>query len=144
LTANNPALLQAFDLPPYSAIRAEHVEPAVDSIQAESRTAMTTWRTTVWHAGMGWCWRSMNWARLGRSVGHVPQTRCSSAELRSAYRACPSCPDWTELARISRCSKHQALASSPAALALTWRKPPFSSTTCVISAYPASTCRQRN
>jgi hypothetical protein len=25
-----------------------------------------------------------------------------------------------------------------------WRKPPFSSTTCVISAYPASTCRQRN
>jgi oligopeptidase A len=39
VTANNP-LLQAFDLPPYSVIRPEHVEPAVDRLLAENRAAI--------------------------------------------------------------------------------------------------------
>jgi len=39
VTADNP-LLQDFDLPPYSAIRPEHVEPAVDAILADSRVAI--------------------------------------------------------------------------------------------------------
>jgi hypothetical protein len=113
LTANNPALLQAFDLPPYSAIRAEHVEPAVDSILAESRTAMTTWRTAVWHAGMNWCWRSMNWARLGRSVGDVLK-RGAAARAAQCLQGLPKLSG-LKLARISRCSKHQALFVTPAA-----------------------------
>ena len=40
MTATNP-LLQAFDLPPYSAIRPEHVEPAVEQILADNRAAMS-------------------------------------------------------------------------------------------------------
>ena len=40
MTANNP-LLQAFDLPSYTAIRPEHVEPAVDRILADNRAAMS-------------------------------------------------------------------------------------------------------
>ncbi len=39
MTAHNP-LLQAFDLPPYSAIRPEHVEPAVDRILEDNREAI--------------------------------------------------------------------------------------------------------
>ena len=39
MTANNP-LLQDFDLPPYSQIKPEHVEPAVDQILADSRAAI--------------------------------------------------------------------------------------------------------
>ena len=40
MTAANP-LLQDFDLPPYSQIKPEHVEPAIDSILADSRVAIT-------------------------------------------------------------------------------------------------------
>ncbi len=36
---DNP-LLQAFDLPTYSAIRPEHIEPAIDKVLAESRAAI--------------------------------------------------------------------------------------------------------
>ena len=39
MTANNP-LLQDFDLPPYSQIKPEHVEPAIDQILADSRAAI--------------------------------------------------------------------------------------------------------
>ena len=39
MSANNP-LLQDFDLPPYSTIKPEHVEPAVDAILAESRSVV--------------------------------------------------------------------------------------------------------
>ena len=39
VSANNP-LLQPFDLPPYSAILPEHVEPAIDAILADNRAAI--------------------------------------------------------------------------------------------------------
>lgn len=39
MSANNP-LLQQFDLPPYSEIRPEHVEPAVDTILGDNRVAI--------------------------------------------------------------------------------------------------------
>ena len=39
MTAANP-LLQDFDLPPYSLIKPEHVEPAVEQILADSRMAI--------------------------------------------------------------------------------------------------------
>ncbi|KPX02271.1 Oligopeptidase A, partial [Pseudomonas syringae pv. cerasicola] len=39
VSANNP-LLQSYDLPPFSAIRAEHVKPAVEKILADNRAAI--------------------------------------------------------------------------------------------------------
>ncbi len=39
MSANNP-LLQSYDLPPFSAIRAEHVQPAIEQILAENRVAI--------------------------------------------------------------------------------------------------------
>ena len=40
MTATNP-LLQDFDLPPYSQIKPEHVEPAIEQILADNRAAIT-------------------------------------------------------------------------------------------------------
>ena len=40
MTDQDNPLLQAFDLPTYSAIRPEHIEPAIDKILAESRAAI--------------------------------------------------------------------------------------------------------
>lgn len=39
MSANNP-LLQPHDLPPFSAIRAEHVLPAIEQILADNRKAI--------------------------------------------------------------------------------------------------------
>ncbi|EPN16555.1 oligopeptidase A, partial [Pseudomonas syringae pv. actinidiae ICMP 18804] len=39
VSANNP-LLQSYDLPPFSAIRAEHVKPAIEQILADNRAAI--------------------------------------------------------------------------------------------------------
>ncbi|MDA3136066.1 hypothetical protein HG619_07280 [Pseudomonas syringae] len=39
MSANNP-LLQSYDLPPFSAIRAEHVKPAIEQILADNRAAI--------------------------------------------------------------------------------------------------------
>ena len=56
MTDQNNPLLQEFDLPTYSAIRPEHIEPAIDKILADSRAAIEqlltaqqepTWDTLV-------------------------------------------------------------------------------------------------
>jgi oligopeptidase A len=39
VSANNP-LLQPYDLPPFSAIRAEHVQPAIEQILADNRAGI--------------------------------------------------------------------------------------------------------
>ena len=39
VSENNP-LLQPYDLPPFSAIRAEHVQPAIEQILADNRVAI--------------------------------------------------------------------------------------------------------
>lgn len=39
MSVNNP-LLQSYDLPPFSAIRAEHVQPAIEQILADNRAAI--------------------------------------------------------------------------------------------------------
>uniref|UniRef100_A0A1I8AQ18 ABC transporter substrate-binding protein n=1 Tax=Steinernema glaseri TaxID=37863 RepID=A0A1I8AQ18_9BILA len=41
VSANNP-LLQSYDLPPFSAIRAEHVLPAIEQILADNRSAIAS------------------------------------------------------------------------------------------------------
>jgi len=122
VTANNP-LLQAFDLPPYSAIRPEHVEPAVDSILADSRAAMA--RLLEQQAGTP-TWDGLVLAldelgaRLSQAwspVSHLNAV-CNSPELRAAYEAClPKLSEyWTEIGQNQPLFQaYQALASSPAA-----------------------------
>lgn len=57
VSANNP-LLQSYDLPPFSAIRAEHVLPAIEQILADNRKAIAEilekqGKNPTWPA---WCW----------------------------------------------------------------------------------------
>ena len=122
MTATNP-LLQAFDLPPYSAIRPEHVEPAVEQILADNRAAMShllkqqaadpSWDGLVLALDeLG--------ARLGRAwspVSHLNAV-CNNAELRAAYEAClPKLSEyWTEIGQNQPLFQaYQVLANSPAA-----------------------------
>jgi len=122
VSANNP-LLQDFDLPPYSEIRPEHVEPAIDSILGDNRVAIEEllsrpaerldWQTLV--VGLD----EMN-ARLGRAwspVSHLNAV-CNSPELRSAYEAClPKLSAYyTELGQNRALFEaYKALAEGPAA-----------------------------
>ncbi|WP_339525155.1 oligopeptidase A [Pseudomonas sp. EA_35y_Pfl2_R111] len=122
MTANNP-LLQAFDLPSYATIRPEHVEPAVDSILAESRAAMSRLLeqqsgTPSWD-GLVLVLDELG-ARLGQAwspVSHLNAV-CNSSELRAAYEAClPKLSEyWTEIGQNQPLFQaYQALAESPAA-----------------------------
>ncbi|CAD5106707.1 oligopeptidase A [Zestomonas carbonaria] len=122
MTASNP-LLQNFDLPPYSLIKPEHVEPAIDTILAESRVAIARLlaeqpATPSWDAlvqpldELG--------ARLGRAWGPVSHLNavCNNPELRAAYEACLSklSEYWTELGQNRALfDAYEALAESPSA-----------------------------
>ena len=122
MTATNP-LLQAFDLPPYSAIRPEHVEPAVEQILADNRAAMSL---LLEQQAADPSWDGLVLAldelgaRLGRAwspVSHLNAV-CNSAELRAAYEAClPKLSEyWTEIGQNQPLFQaYQALAESPAA-----------------------------
>ncbi|VXC75574.1 oligopeptidase A [Pseudomonas sp. 9AZ] len=122
MTATNP-LLQAFDLPPYSAIRPEHVEPAVEQILADNRAAMSR---LLEQQAADPSWDGLVLAldelgaRLGRAwspVSHLNAV-CNSAELRAAYEAClPKLSEyWTEIGQNQPLFQaYQALAESPAA-----------------------------
>ena len=122
MTASNP-LLQDFDLPPYSQIKPEHVEPAIDTILADSRAAIAellakqpaapSWESLVQPLDeLG--------ARLGRAwspVSHLNAV-CNNAELRAAYEAClPKLSEyWTELGQNKALFEaYEHLAASPAA-----------------------------
>lgn len=121
MTATNP-LLQAFDLPPYSAIRPEHVEPAVEQILADNRAAMSL---LLEQQAADPSWDGLVLAldelgaRLGRAwspVSHLNAV-CNSAELRAAYEAClPKLSEyWTEIGQNQPLFQaYQALAESPA------------------------------
>ncbi len=122
MTATNP-LLQPFDLPSYSAIRPEHVEPAVDAVLAENRAALAgllerNAGTPTWD-GLVLALDEMN-ARLGQAwspVSHLNAV-CNNAELRAAYEAClPKLSAYyTELGQNQALFQaYQALAQSPAA-----------------------------
>jgi len=122
VTANNP-LLQAFDLPSYTAIRPEHVEPAVDRILADNRAAMSQLLeqqsgTPSWE-GLVLALDELG-ARLGQAwspVSHLNAV-CNSPELRAAYEAClPKLSEyWTEIGQNQPLFQaYQKLAESPAA-----------------------------
>lgn len=122
MTASNP-LLQNFDLPPYASIRAEHVEPAIEVILADSRAAMTALlaeqsAAPTW-SGLVLALDELG-ARLGRAWGPVSHLNsvCNSPELRVAYEAClPKLSQyWTEIGQNKPLFEaYQALANSPAA-----------------------------
>ncbi|MDG1579390.1 oligopeptidase A [Pseudomonas sp. GOM6] len=122
MTANNP-LLQDFDLPPYSQIKPEHVEPAVDQILADSRAAIAALldaqRTSPSWSGLVLALDELN-ARLGRAwspVSHLNAV-CNNAELRAAYEAClPKLSEfWTEMGQNKPLFQaYEALAASPEA-----------------------------
>nr|WP_221189763.1 oligopeptidase A [Azomonas macrocytogenes] len=85
--------MQDFDLPPYSAIRPEHVEPAIDAILEDNRTALQQllerpaasldWATLV----VGLDALNERLSRAWSPVSHLNSV-CNSAELRAAYEAC--------------------------------------------------------
>lgn len=121
MSANNP-LLQQFDLPPYSEIRPEHVEPAVDTILGDNRVAIKEllsrpaesldWQTLV----VGLDELNDRLARAWGPVGHLNSV-CNSPELRTAYEAClPKLSAYyTELGQNRALfESYQALASGPA------------------------------
>ena len=122
MTANNP-LLQDFDLPPYSQIKPQHVEPAVDQILADSRAAIAKLLEQQ-QAKPSWDGLVLALdelgARLGRAwspVSHLNAV-CNSAELRAAYEAClPKLSEyWTEMGQNKPLfDAYDALAKSPAA-----------------------------
>ncbi|WP_179539540.1 MULTISPECIES: oligopeptidase A [Pseudomonas] len=122
VSANNP-LLQSFDLPPYSTILPEHVEPAVDAILAESRTAVAELLASQGNAPR---WESLidpldeQGSKLGRAwspVSHLNAVR-NNPELRAAYEAClPKLSEyWTEMGQNRALFQaYEALAASPEA-----------------------------
>ncbi|ARS51151.1 oligopeptidase A [Ectopseudomonas mendocina] len=122
MTANNP-LLQDFDLPPYSQIKPEHVEPTVDQILADSRAAIAK-LLEAQQANPSWDGLVLALdelgARLGRAwspVSHLNSV-CNSPELRAAYEAClPKLSEyWTEMGQNKPLFQaYEALAQSPAA-----------------------------
>jgi len=89
---DNP-LLGDFDLPPWSAIKPAHVEPAIDQILAENRAAIAellqnqqgtpTWQSLI--APL----EELD-ARLSRAFGPASHLNavCNNTELRSAYENC--------------------------------------------------------
>ena len=122
MTAINP-LLRDFDLPLYSEIRPEHVEPAVDSILGDNRVALQEllsrpaesldWSTLV--VGLD----EMN-ERLSRAWGPVSHLNAvrNNPELRAAYEAClPKLSAYaTELGQNADLfAAYQALSLSPEA-----------------------------
>jgi oligopeptidase A len=102
----NP-LLHSHELPPFSAIRAEHVEPAIRELLEQNRTALErllaqtepTWDSLVVPLEE----MQHRLARTWSPVGHLNGVM-NSDELRSAYNAClPLLTAWqTELAQDER------------------------------------------
>ncbi|UAW98502.1 oligopeptidase A [Halopseudomonas nanhaiensis] len=89
---SNP-LLQDYDLPPFSAIRAEHVKPAIEQILADNRAQIHALLAT---SPTEWTWEDLmepldeTGERLSRAwspVGHMNSV-VNTPELRDAYNSC--------------------------------------------------------
>ena len=122
VSASNP-LLQDFDLPSYSLIKPEHVEPAIEQILADNRAAMSRLLEQQ-AADPSWDGLVLALDELGARLGQAwsPVSHlnavCNSAELRAAYEAClPKLSEyWTEIGQNQPLFQaYQKLAASPAA-----------------------------
>jgi len=90
-TASNP-LLNITDLPPFSAIKPEHVEPAIDQILADNRATIETLLSNDTTANWNTLMRPLEdledrLARAWSPVSHMNSV-LNSDELREAYNAC--------------------------------------------------------
>ncbi len=103
----NP-LLQMTDLPPFHAIKPEHVEPAIDTVLAENRAEVSRLLERVSAPG----WNNLvapletlddRLNRIWSPVSHMNSV-VNSAELRAAYEAClPKLSDYaTEMGQNER------------------------------------------
>lgn len=103
VTVKQNPLLQNFDLPPFSTIQPEHVEPAIDQLLSQSRARIAellaqketpSWENLILPM-------DEMLARLSQAWGPVSHLNsvCNSPELREAYDAClPKLSEfWTEL-----------------------------------------------
>ncbi len=122
MSANNP-LVQPYDLPPFSAIRAEHVKPAIEQILADNRVAIADilarqGNTPDW-AGLILAMDELD-SRLGAAwspVRHLNSV-CNSPELREAYESClPALSAYSTEMGQNRAlfQAYEALAASPQA-----------------------------
>ncbi|MBD8492151.1 oligopeptidase A [Pseudomonas syringae] len=122
MSANNP-LVQPYDLPPFSAIRAEHVKPAIEQILADNRVAIADilarqGNTPDW-AGLVLAMDELD-SRLGAAwspVRHLNSV-CNSPELREAYESClPALSAYSTEMGQNRAlfQAYEALAASPQA-----------------------------
>lgn len=120
MTHNNP-LLTNFDLPPYSKIKAEHVEPAIDSILKTNRQAINNLLEKM-PANLTWENTALVLDEIGeklsRAWGPVSHLNAvmNNPELRAAYEAClPKLSDyWTELGQNKQLFQcYQALKNCP-------------------------------
>lgn len=120
MTQTNP-LLADFNLPPYSQIKAEHIEPAIDHVLQTSRTTIQdllknqptqlTWENTVLLLDEIGEKLSRAWS----PVSHLNAVM-NNKELRTAYEAClPKLSDyWTEMGQNKDLFElYQALNNSP-------------------------------
>ena len=89
---SNP-LLQPYDLPPFSAIRAEHVKPAIEQILSDSRNQVQALLATP---PAQWTWSNLieplddmgeKLSRAWSPVSHLNAVM-NSPELREAYESC--------------------------------------------------------
>ncbi len=94
-TINNP-LLDLTDLPPFNAIKPEHVEPAIEQILADNRTAIENLLAHLSANSETPCWDNFvapleiledRLARAWSPVSHMNSVVNSDA-LRDAYNAC--------------------------------------------------------
>ncbi|WP_109513361.1 oligopeptidase A [Pseudomonas ovata] len=122
MSANNP-LVQPYDLPPFSAIRAEHVKPAIEQILADNRVAIADilarqGNTPDW-AGLILAMDELD-SRLGAAwspVRHLNSV-CNSPQLREAYESClPALSAYSTEMGQNRAlfQAYEALAASPQA-----------------------------
>ncbi len=121
---NNP-LLEKHGLPPFSLIRPEHVEPAIDQVLADNRAAIAQLLT----GGQAYGWENLvapleelsdRLRRVWSPVGHMNSV-VNSPELRAAYNAClPKLSDYaTELGQNDRLYQaYQSIADGPSFSAL--------------------------
>ena len=92
MSVNNP-LLQPYDLPPFSAIRAEHVQPAIEQILADNRAAIAeilkNQGTQPTWAGLVLAMDELNdrlgaaWSPVRRRASGLRASRASSRSPRS-------------------------------------------------------------
>lgn len=93
VSVNNP-LLQSYDLPPFSTIRAEHVLPAIETILADNRAAIAEILKTCGKNPTGpvWCWRWTNSmiVSVRRGARSAILTPCATAPncAKPTSRAC--------------------------------------------------------